>query len=328
MTLIRPSALVFAAVSTLLATPSATLGQPAASLITQPNWKAVPSAAQMLMMRPRAAMKNRVGGGATVACKVTTEGTLAACEVVSETPPGMGFGAAALALTPQFIMQPATRNGVPIEGEVRIPIKWEGIVRTPRAGSRDLRPPTSPWSEAPSWDDVVAAYPAKARAANAGGRSTILCDFRKDGGLTVCRWLSVSTPGMGFETAALSLARKFRLEGSPGRASVQLVFAFSPQMLDAGPRPVVHPTWLSTPSPDDIRSAFGGLAAPRVAMRCTVVAAGRLDGCKVASEHPAGAGARALGLAAKYRVSPWTDAGLPAVGGELEVIVQPGASPG
>lgn len=314
------------ALGVALATSSASLAQ-APVVITQPDWKAVPSADQMLLALPAAAAAQGVDGQATITCTVTIHGALTRCSVESESPAGLGFGAAALALTPQFLMTPATRNGVPVEGVARFPIRWKGF--TPRqADTRPVLSPTSAWAEAPTWDDVVAAYPAKARAAGKGGRSTIFCDFRKDGRLTVCRWLSVDTPGYDFEKAALALAKKFRLENPrAGRASVQLTFAFDPAMLAPGPHLVRYPDWLTTPAATEIRTAFAGLAPAQARLRCRVAAGGGLDSCATVAERPAGAGARALSLAPKYRLSGWSSAGLPTVGAEVEIVVDGATEP-
>jgi TonB family protein len=58
-------------------------------------------------------------------CTVSTEGYLSNCVVLSENPPGRGFGAAALKLTPRFRMRPAQRDGHPVAATVIIPIVWK-----------------------------------------------------------------------------------------------------------------------------------------------------------------------------------------------------------
>jgi protein TonB len=60
----------------------------------------------------------------SIRCIVRTNGDLSDCQVVSEDPPGHGFGAAALKLSSRFHMKPAVRNGQPVEGIVTIPFKW------------------------------------------------------------------------------------------------------------------------------------------------------------------------------------------------------------
>ena len=52
-------------------------------------------------------MNAAVSGSARLRCRVTSEGDLADCIVVQETPPDYGFGAAALALVPHFHLHKA-----------------------------------------------------------------------------------------------------------------------------------------------------------------------------------------------------------------------------
>jgi protein TonB len=58
-------------------------------------------------------------------CKVTITGALSDCEVLDETPEGMGFGAATLRLAPRFQMPATTPDGKSVEGAtVDIPIRF------------------------------------------------------------------------------------------------------------------------------------------------------------------------------------------------------------
>jgi protein TonB len=65
-----------------------------------------------------------VEGAATVGCVVQPDGALTDCQVISETPQGYGFGAAAVKAAARFRMRPATRDGEPVVGRVTIPLKW------------------------------------------------------------------------------------------------------------------------------------------------------------------------------------------------------------
>jgi hypothetical protein len=58
-------------------------------------------------------------------CKVTAEGTLTQCGITEETPAGLGFGQASLALAPKHRMNPKTDAGEPVEGAtVVIVLTW------------------------------------------------------------------------------------------------------------------------------------------------------------------------------------------------------------
>jgi protein TonB len=62
-----------------------------------------------------------------VRCRIRLDTSLDQCRIVSETPPGQGFGEAALRLMPLFHFLPATENGVPVEGEgVTVTIDFPG----------------------------------------------------------------------------------------------------------------------------------------------------------------------------------------------------------
>lgn len=98
---------------------------PRAQVITQPDWLSKPSGEDMSNFYPKDAANNRIEGGATISCEVDAAGTLVNCAATSETPPGAGFGAAALSLAGKFKMRPLTKDGVPAAGgHVRIPIRF------------------------------------------------------------------------------------------------------------------------------------------------------------------------------------------------------------
>lgn len=56
-------------------------------------------------------------GRAELSCRIRLDTRLEACRVVSETPPGLGFGAAGLQVSSYFRFQPPTEGGRPVEGQ-------------------------------------------------------------------------------------------------------------------------------------------------------------------------------------------------------------------
>jgi protein TonB len=75
---------------------------------------------------PREAMKRNVEGQAVVSCTVTERGGLTDCSVISETPPGYGFGQATIRAVAEFRMAPQTTEGVPVDGAtVNITMRWQ-----------------------------------------------------------------------------------------------------------------------------------------------------------------------------------------------------------
>ena len=75
-----------------------------------------PTAAEMLDVFPIPARRARTNGRVNLQCQVTKTGGLAECRVANETPAGMGFGQAALKLTPKVVMKPLEVDGKPVEG--------------------------------------------------------------------------------------------------------------------------------------------------------------------------------------------------------------------
>jgi len=100
-------------------------GVPAPGVITNPDWKSRPSAEDVSLFFPPLATLLRIEGRAVISCAVSVVGALRGCTVISETPAGLGFGAAALSMSGRFLMRPATLDGHPVDGgTVRIPINF------------------------------------------------------------------------------------------------------------------------------------------------------------------------------------------------------------
>ncbi|MDB5425896.1 MAG: hypothetical protein JWQ29_3312, partial [Phenylobacterium sp.] len=210
------------------------------------DWKRRPSPEDMVVVWPKKAWARGAGGRAIINCLVSVQGALFDCFVAAESPAGEHFGDAGIALTPQFMMRPATLRGQPVVSTVRIPLNFEmpegGLEPPSSFGSRQSVLPVMAWPEAPSYAAVAAAYPKKARANNLGGRATLDCQFTKEGRLTGCSTVAEEPRGQGFGDAAKALAKQFRAfattsDGSPvSRAAIQLPVIFDPVMLtDASP---------------------------------------------------------------------------------------------
>lgn len=78
----------------------------AEAIVTAPEWSEQPSVAHIFAAYPSAAKSLLIGGWAKLACKVDDMGLLTACEVVIDRPKDLGFGAAALSLTPRYRLVP------------------------------------------------------------------------------------------------------------------------------------------------------------------------------------------------------------------------------
>jgi TonB family protein len=321
------------------------VGPHAAAADTAANWLKGPTPEDLLSVWPRDAFKKGYGGKAIIACRVTVEGGLRGCTVESETPAGAGFGGAAIALTPQFLMKPAMRDGVPVVGDVRIPVIFPtpdpptgSLLRGAGFYTNMARVSLSnvAWSAAPSYAQVAAAYPAKARQKQIGGRATLSCTFKAEGRIGSCDTVTEEPKGYGFASAAKSLAGSFvgpstMTDGSSTVGlHMQIPFAFSVEMLAHDKRVMGKPQWLELPSGADFARTYptaavkAGVQGARVVMLCEVVAQGRLDACVVESEDPSalGFGQAGLALAGLFQVKTWTPEGLPTIGGKIRLPIR------
>jgi len=289
----------------------------------------------MGMFYPRKAYEKDVGGSAVMSCAVSTKGALHDCVVLSEDPPNVGFGQAALRLAPYFLMRPGTVNGKPAESSIRIPINFD------HSRHREVTVSHLEWIEAPTYAQVVAAYPARAREAGLGGHVVLKCELSDTSRPTSCNDVAEQPLGEGFARAAKALSDDFRgpLTDSNGTSlrgdTIQISFVFDPHMLAKGQPVIGKPQWKRLPEALDMAASFpaGATAAHvsvgHVALACEIGDGGRLTGCAATRQDPEGLGfdRAALALAPSFQVSVWTDDGLPTVGGRVTVPIRYEAAP-
>jgi TonB family protein len=97
---------------------------PNSSVLTGLVWLERADGSDFVRLYPVRARDNRVSGRATLDCLVGANGALS-CTVLSEEPPGYGFGESALQIAREFRLAAQTREGAPTSGgRVRLPIRW------------------------------------------------------------------------------------------------------------------------------------------------------------------------------------------------------------
>jgi TonB family protein len=178
--------------------------------LTAPQWVRSLDAATLAAIFPSKAIAAGISrGGGVVGCRATHEGRLADCQVVSETPEGLGFGEAVLKAADLMAMNPWTMDGAPVDDAViELPI----TLALP--GAQHGPPPVSPsthvaWTRRPSADDFALYYPAAAARQNLSGDATLQCKLKADGRLDACEVLNESPPGVGFAQAVMAMAHLF-----------------------------------------------------------------------------------------------------------------------
>lgn len=90
-----------------------------------PAWLRVPDPTEISQYYPASAAMRGVAGRAVLSCTVNAAGLLFDCTAVEESPPGEGFGEAAVRMSRLFRMRPTTKDGQSVDGgKIRIPLQF------------------------------------------------------------------------------------------------------------------------------------------------------------------------------------------------------------
>ena len=248
---------------------------------------------------PKAAYEARIHGDVTLNCEVDRHGLAERCEVVSETPPGKGFGEAALQLRPTFKLTPAHDASGPIDSWMRIAIEFKPpdpqltILGGPESGGnnvvncggagkpcldffmrgnplnrRNITMVDNPvWAAAATFDDLAHAYPA--RGGGAEGYAVAHCELLRTGALTGCQATEETPENHGFGKAATTLAaRAFKVDPAIAAArprddlwvDVPIRFPAPGAPID---RSVAQPRWVAGFDPDEALAVYPPEAAAK-----------------------------------------------------------------
>lgn len=212
------------------------------------------------------------------------------------------------------------------------------VAATALAGAAAASAPSTSlvWARAPSFADMIMAWPSKAGSLKEG-RAVLECRIAAGGRLANCDVASEFPKGQGFGNAARGLVRRFELKIDYSQLNpntdhwVDVPFHFiNPGSADGQARKVSDPRWISMPDPNRIQGAFpkaaadAGVRAGVGVIDCATAPDGHLTDCKVSREDPVGLGfgEAAMTVAPIMQMNPWTDDGRPVDGARIKLPIQ------
>ncbi|HEV7353177.1 MAG TPA: energy transducer TonB [Brevundimonas sp.] len=92
--------------------------------VVNADWRVRPNQQRLNEVFPAAARDANIGGEAVLLCVIEITGLLTDCEVTRESPPGYGFGDAALVLSRDLRLTPRTIADKPVRSQATFPFVW------------------------------------------------------------------------------------------------------------------------------------------------------------------------------------------------------------
>ncbi len=317
---------------------------------------------------PAGAYNAGVDGHVILNCVIDAHGLAESCRVAKETPAGKKLGDAALELRATFKLKPATDvDGAPVSSVMALNVTFKAPAQDFDQqklmdqvykhscrncfGTLDIPPNPSKlvmrgvtmmdnpiWTDAASFDDLAAAYPAKASGVE--GYVAAHCRVERSGDkagtLRDCQVIKEAPANLDFGKAGLALAAKFHVETATlARLTGHEEVWVDIQMRLPAPTPVqtertiTSPRWIVTVDPKILPKLFPpeaaakGLSDGRGVARCHVAGDGSLTGCVPEDADPDGLGFAevAARIASKMRMNLWSADGAPVDGGVVHVPI-------
>ena len=304
---------------------------------------------QLVAIWPGTAYTARLNGRVNLRCKVDVHGLAEWCEVTSESPKNKGFGKAALEMRTTFKLPIPMGPDGPIAAMRNVALTFKApdttltMASVMKNGTRGggnalaMRQVTMlnypVWVQAATFEDLAAAYPAK--AAGAEGYAVAHCHMLHTGLLSGCQVIAETPDKLGFGKAALSLATKFRvapeLASTPQRTPVWVdVPVRWPAASAMADRTVMAPVWITgvdlkaAPGVFPPEAAAHGVTTGRGVARCVVGVDGLLTQCAPEAAEPAGLGfsEAAVKLASTMKMNLWSADGAPVEGGVVHIPIR------
>lgn len=244
-----------------------------------------PSFHDEISARAKAGVQEGVRGEVHLRCALNPQHVLKDCQVLSETPDGNHFAAAALLLSRKYECEVTRAKGGPVQ--IELSYVFDRVL--PDTGGNGGREP--------DYDLLRPAFPVAAVKAHINGAAVVECGITAEGLLAQCKIIAEAPEHLGFGSSALVVAPGFRFDPPTRRGkpipdgTTRFVLSFPANGVGAYTKAELEPVapmvyWDQTPTRSDILSAFpaearGKAHSGRVVFRCGFKNDGALGKCDV-----------------------------------------------
>jgi len=298
-------------------------------VVEEADLTAKPSGRDVGSVFPRRLRGQNISAAVTMRCAIDAAGKPKRCDVVSESPYGLGFGEIGTRLMERGgRFKPRKINGEAVDGgQVEFTLEmWEG-----GSGPSLITRPV--WAAAPSLEEMAAAWPADRQ----GDEAVVVlrCSMRRSGDLERC--VAINDADKVMTGAAQTLSERFRVRLTPeeasrgARSNIVVSLRFLNPASEAGAeRRVRAPEWTTIPDDKAIQAVFpdraadAGIRSGRGVADCQVAPDGGLSDCRIAGERPdnLGFGEASVQVAGQMKLNLWSQDGRPTVGNRIRLPVE------